>query len=74
VTKRKSIFGGPFVVQTFTVHFSATQGALYVPSIGDLGGPFVALALSAAAVCCLSVLKCLLVFTKLLSIYRLNER
>ena len=48
--KRRGIFGGPFVVQTFTVHFSAAQGAVYVPNIGDLGGPFVALALSAAAV------------------------
>ena len=35
-----------FVVQTFTAHFSATQGAIYVPSIGDLSGPFVALTLS----------------------------
>ena len=33
--------------------FSATQGTQHVPSIGDLSGPFVALALSAAAVCCL---------------------
>ena len=49
--KRKGIFAGPFIVQTFTAHFSASQGALHVPSIGDLGGPFIALALSAAAVC-----------------------
>jgi hypothetical protein len=54
--KRKGIFGGPFIVQTFTVHFSANQGALRVPKIGDMGQPFVALALSAAAVCYLIVL------------------
>lgn len=40
-----------FVVQNFIVHFSAAQDTVYVPNIGDLGGPFVALALSAAVVC-----------------------
>ena len=51
--KCKGIFGGPFVIQTFTAHFSATQGTLDVPSIGDVSGvgPFVALALSVTAVC-----------------------
>ena len=49
--KGKGIFGRPFIIQTFTVHFSAIQGAIHVPSIRDLNRPFIALALSVAAVC-----------------------
>lgn len=66
--KRKGIFGGPLVLQTFAVHLTAIGGAVTVPSIGDPGNAKGALALSAAAVFTNSILFC----TSNL-FYRLNE-
>jgi hypothetical protein len=48
--KRKGIFGDPLITQTFSAHYSMTSGAKVIPVIGDRDKPFLALALSAAAV------------------------
>src|SRR5215471_8841048 len=50
----KGLFRSPFIVQTFAAHFTAIQGAVKVPLIGDPHSPDTlptcGLALSAAAV------------------------
>jgi hypothetical protein len=48
--KRRGIFGGSLVIQTLTAHYTATSGAVDVPSIGNPDHPSVALALSACVV------------------------
>jgi Domain of unknown function (DUF6532) len=48
--KRKGIFNGPLVIQTFAAHFRMTSSAEVVPELGNFRIPFCALALAATAV------------------------